>query len=159
MYHIMTWTHLPHVAVDEYSGKIVGYVLAKMEEETGPKKDHDFIKHGHITSISVLRDYRKLGIATKLMRAAHNAMTSIYEARYCSLHVRESNRAALGMYSDVLKYEMIDKEFEYYADKEHAWDMVLFFDRSCSKKVIAQKKAEHAKKKAEKLKKQETSST
>ena len=28
------------------------------------------IPHGHITSISVLRDYRKLGIATKLMRAA-----------------------------------------------------------------------------------------
>ena len=66
MYHLMSWTHLPQVAVDEATGKIVGYVLAKMEE------NEEEIPHGHITSISVLRDYRKLGIATKLMRAAHH---------------------------------------------------------------------------------------
>lgn len=151
MYHIMSWTHLPHVAVDESSGKIVGYVLAKMEEETTTK---DFIPHGHITSISVLRDYRKLGIATRLMRAAHTAMSQIYGAKYCSLHVRESNRAALGMYKDVLKYVIIDREYEYYADKEHAYDMVLFFDKSVQEKVTIDKQKEHAKKKAEKLKKQ-----
>ena len=68
---MMTWTHLPHVAIDEYNGKIVGYVLSKMEEDTN--KD-DFVPHGHITSISVLRDYRKLGLATKLMRATHIQM-------------------------------------------------------------------------------------
>lgn len=129
MYHLMTWSHLPHVAVDETSQKIVGYVLAKMEEDS---KSDDYIPHGHITSISVLRDYRKLGIATKLMRAAHNAMETIYGAKFCSLHVRQSNRSALGMYRDVLKYETIDIEFEYYSDKEHAYDMVLFFDKSVS---------------------------
>lgn len=68
MYHLMSWSFLAHVAVDDSTGKIVGYVLAKMEEESNSK---DFVHHGHITSISVLRDYRKLGIATKLMRAAH----------------------------------------------------------------------------------------
>jgi len=151
MYHIMTWTHLPHVALDDASGKIVGYVLAKMEEEV---KGKEYIPHGHITSISVLRDYRKLGIATKLMRAAHTNMVNIYEAKFCSLHVRQSNRAAMGMYRDVLKYEIIDKEFEYYADKEHAWDMVLFFDRSVADKTLASRRAEHEKKKNEKLKKQ-----
>ena len=67
MYHIMTWTHLPQVAVDQASGRIVGYVLAKMEDD-----NEEGIAHGHITSISVLRDYRKLGIATKLMRATHH---------------------------------------------------------------------------------------
>ena len=55
------------MAVDELSGKVVGYVLAKMEDED---EKNNKIPHGHITSISVLRDYRKLGIATKLMRAA-----------------------------------------------------------------------------------------
>lgn len=69
MYHLMTWSHLAQVAVDESSGKVVGYVLSKMEDDTG--KDEK-IAHGHITSISVLRDYRKLGIATKLMRATHH---------------------------------------------------------------------------------------
>ena len=33
LYHAMSWPQLPQVAVDELSGKVVGYVLAKMEEE------------------------------------------------------------------------------------------------------------------------------
>ena len=148
MYHMMTWTHLPQVAVEELTGKIVGYVLSKMEED---EKKENFEPHGHITSISVLRDYRKLGIATKLMRATHHQMQTVYGAKYCSLHVRESNRAALGMYADVLKYEIVDLEYEYYADKEHAYDMCLFFDPSCREKVIAQAKKDHAKRKLEKL--------
>jgi ribosomal protein S18 acetylase RimI-like enzyme len=43
--------------------KIVGYVLAKMEEEPT-----DGIPHGHITSLSVMRTHRRLGLAEKLMR-------------------------------------------------------------------------------------------
>lgn len=154
-YHIMTWTHLPQVAVDEASGKIVGYVLAKMEDDAEKK---NLPAHGHITSISVLRSHRKLGIATRLMRATHTQMVQVYGAKYVSLHVRMSNRAALGMYRDVLKYEEIDLEYEYYADKEHAYDMCLFFDPSVRDQVIAANKAEHAKKKAEKLKEKETAS-
>lgn len=151
MYHLMTWTHLPQVAVEEHSGQIVGYVLSKMEEENPNKKSEDFIPHGHITSISVLRDYRKLGIATKLMRATHHQMQTVYGAKYCSLHVRQSNRAALALYDTVLKYEIIDLEYEYYADREHAYDMCLFFDKSVRDRVIVSLKKEHAKRKAEKL--------
>ena len=116
-------------------------------------EDEDPIAHGHITSISVLRDYRKLGIATKLMRAAHTQMQTVYGAKYCSLHVRVSNRAALGMYSDVLKYEIIDTEIEYYADKEDAYDMVLFFDNSVRDTVIAEIRAKHIKNRNEKANK------
>jgi len=43
--------------------KIVGYVLAKMEEDPA-----DGIQHGHITSLSVMRTHRRLGLAEKLMR-------------------------------------------------------------------------------------------
>lgn len=42
---------------------MVGYVLAKMEEEPT-----DGIPHGHITSLSVMRTHRRLGIAERLMR-------------------------------------------------------------------------------------------
>ena len=65
--------------------------------------------------------------------------------------MRESNRAAIGMYADVLKYEIIDREYEYYADKEHAFDMCLFFDAEVRDKVIEKCKKEHAKRKAEKI--------
>lgn len=71
LYHALTWPQLSYVAVDisrpkktpyDYP-KIVGYVLAKMEEEPT-----DGVQHGHITSLSVMRTHRRLGIAEKLMR-------------------------------------------------------------------------------------------
>jgi len=68
--------------------------------------------HGHITSISVLRSFRKLGLAAKLMNAAHTEMAAILQAKYVSLHVRVSNRAALALYKDKLQYEVVDIEIE-----------------------------------------------
>ena len=98
-----------------------------MEDDADAKKGK--FAHGHITSISVLRDYRKLGIATKLMRACHHAMKTVHKAAYVSLHVRVTNRAALTLYRDVLGYEIVTTEREYYADKEDAFDMKLFFNK------------------------------
>jgi len=147
MYHMTSWSALPQVAIDEYSGKIVGYVLGKMEDEEIPdpkakvKKEH--IMHGHITSISVLRDYRKLGVATKLMRACHEAMKSVYEAKYVSLHVRISNAAAIQLYFGILNYEKNSIATSYYADGEDAFDMIHYFDRSVRPKVRLEKKKDH----------------
>ena len=123
LYHSMSHPQLPQVAVDHNTGRVVGYVLAKIEE--ADKKNP---LHGHITSISVLRDYRKLGLATKLMRAAHHQMKTIYDTKYCSLHVRVTNRAAITLYRDVLNYEVEGVAHEYYADKEDAYDMKHYFD-------------------------------
>lgn len=64
LYHVLSWPHLLFVAED-YDGKIVGYVLAKIDDE-----ENQATIHGHITSLSVLRTHRKLGLATKLMNAA-----------------------------------------------------------------------------------------
>lgn len=55
LYHALSWPSLLYVAEDD-SGKIVGYVMAKMEDENESEA-----VHGHITSISVLRSHRKLG--------------------------------------------------------------------------------------------------
>ena len=137
LYHIMSWPQLPQVAIDENTGKVVGYVLAKMEDEDESKNS---VSHGHITSISVLRDYRKLGIATKLMRAAQYQMMNVFGAKYASLHVRVSNRAAITLYKDVLGYEIDSVASEYYADKEDAYDMKLFFDKSIREKVSKEAK-------------------
>lgn len=115
-YHILSWPQLLYVAED-YGGKIVGYVLAKMEEDSTEPC------HGHITSLAVLRTHRKLGLATKLMTAAQNAMESVHGAEYVSLHVRRSNRAALNLYTSTLGYKTHDIEAKYYADGEDAYDM------------------------------------
>lgn len=120
MYHILSWPQLMFVAEDLNKGRIVGYVLAKMEEEAEEP-------HGHITSLAVLRTYRKMGIANMLMVAAHNSMRETFAARYSSLHVRKSNEAAKHLYIDKLGYGIHGVESKYYADAEDAYDMRCTF--------------------------------
>ena len=76
------------------------YVLAKMEEETEDDDD----RHGHITSLAVQRSHRRLGLAQKLMDQTARAMIEVFNAKYVSLHVRKSNRAALNLYLNTLKF-------------------------------------------------------
>ncbi|KAK7431778.1 N-terminal acetyltransferase A complex catalytic subunit ard1 [Neonectria magnoliae] len=131
LYHSLSWPQLSYVAVDvsrpkknpyEYP-KIVGYVLAKMEEEPS-----DGIPHGHITSLSVMRTHRRLGIAEKLMRQSQLAMVETFGAKYVSLHVRVSNGAARHLYEDTLRFKNEKTEAKYYADGEDAFCMRLDLD-------------------------------
>lgn len=128
LYHALSWPQLSFVAVDaarpkktpyDYP-KIVGYVLAKMEEEPT-----DGVQHGHITSLSVMRTHRKLGIAEKLMRQSQLAMVETFGAHYVSLHVRESNQAAIHLYEKTLGFQREKTEPKYYADGEDAFGMKL----------------------------------
>lgn len=120
MYHLMTWPQLSYVALSPDGKKIVGYVLAKMEEDS---TNTSGVPHGHITSLSVMRSYRRLGLAEQLMRLAQQAMADNFGAHYVSLHVRKSNRAALSLYRDLLEFKVGDIERAYYADGEDAYAM------------------------------------
>uniref|UniRef100_A0AAX7TB84 N-terminal amino-acid N(alpha)-acetyltransferase NatA n=1 Tax=Astatotilapia calliptera TaxID=8154 RepID=A0AAX7TB84_ASTCA len=97
-YHGLSWPQLSYIAEDE-NGKIVGYVLA------------------------VKRSHRRLGLAQKLMDQASRAMIENFNAKYVSLHVRKSNRAALHLYSNTLKFQISEVEPKYYADGEDAYAM------------------------------------
>ncbi|KAJ9156169.1 Acetyltransferase [Pleurostoma richardsiae] len=128
LYHALSWPQLSYVAVDvsrqrktpyDYP-KIVGYVLAKMEEEPA-----DGVPHGHITSLSVMRTHRRLGIAEKLMRQSQLAMVETFGAHYVSLHVRVSNQAAIHLYRETLGFATEKVEAKYYADGEDAYCMRL----------------------------------
>jgi peptide alpha-N-acetyltransferase len=116
LYHYLTWSELLHVA--EENGQVCGYVLAKMDDDSEAAE-----QAAHITSLSVLRTHRRLGLANKLMNFAHDAMELTQESDYVSLHVRVSNRAALGLYQDRLGYRVADTEVGYYADGENAYQM------------------------------------
>jgi len=120
MYHSLSWPQLPQVAED-HNGKIVGYVLAKMED------DSEEAKNGHITSLSVLRTHRKCGLATALMNSSHKRMMETFGAEFSALHVRKSNHAAFHLYSQTLEYEINGIEQGYYADGEDAYDMRKYF--------------------------------
>lgn len=65
------------------------------------------VPHGHVTSLAVLRSHRKLGLATKLMRAAQQSMVEAFGGKHCSLHVRKSNMGAIHLYTQTLGYEYV----------------------------------------------------
>ena len=127
LYHALTWPQLSFVAIvrgprskPSAYPKVVGYVLAKLEEDPP-----DGVQHGHITSLSVMRTHRRLGIAEKLMRMSQRAMAEVFNAEYVSLHVRMSNVAALHLYRDTLGFEVEKVESKYYADGEDAYAMKM----------------------------------
>lgn len=107
-------------AINKKGEKIVGYVLGKMEDDPDAE---DKTPHGHITSLAVMRTYRRMGLAEKLMRQALYAMCECFKAQYVSLHVRKSNRAALHLYRDLLLFETTNIEKSYYQDGEDAYAM------------------------------------
>ncbi|EAS31627.3 N-acetyltransferase complex ARD1 subunit [Coccidioides immitis RS] len=162
MYHALSWPQLSFVAVvrsppnggkNKYSGdypKVVGYVLAKMEEEP-----LDGVAHGHITSLSVMRTHRRLGIAERLMRMSQRAMAESHRAHYVSLHVRVSNTAALHLYRDTLGFEVEKVESKYYADGEDAYAMRMDLRDLWVKEDKEPRTAASESKSAAKTKKQE----
>lgn len=46
-----------------------------------------------------------------------------FQGEYVSLHVRESNRAALHLYRDTLEFQVLSVEKSYYQDGEDAYYM------------------------------------
>jgi len=75
-------------------------------------------------------------------------MVENYDAKYVSLHVRKSNRAALSLYRDTLNFtyvleeivantRLLEVEKKYYADGEDAYSM-----KRDLKELIAQRDAE-----------------
>ncbi|EIW58487.1 acyl-CoA N-acyltransferase [Trametes versicolor FP-101664 SS1] len=117
LFYMLSNPQVSYVAEDE--GKIVGYILGRMEDDVPEGEE----PHGHVVSISVLRSYRRLGLAKKLMLQSQEAMAVVYRAAYVTLHVRKSNRAALGLYKDTLGFTVQDIEKKYYADGEDAYVM------------------------------------
>jgi peptide alpha-N-acetyltransferase len=55
-------------------------------------------------------------------------MHQVFGAKFVSLHVRKSNRAAYHLYNETLKYKINDVERGYYADGEDAYDMRCTFE-------------------------------
>jgi peptide alpha-N-acetyltransferase len=118
MYHYMLSPQASHVAVKK-SGKVLGYVLAKFDEEGRTSRPP--VNRGGITSVAVFSRYRKLGVATKLLKYTHETLRECFSAEYVNLHVRETNRAGRILYQHTLDYKFFNVDEKYYADGENAW--------------------------------------
>jgi ribosomal protein S18 acetylase RimI-like enzyme len=78
---------------------------------------------GHVTSLAVLKPYRRNGLAALLMKQLHFHMQYGHSASGVGLHVRVSNIAARRLYCEGMGYGVVDVIRGYYADGEDAFFM------------------------------------
>ncbi|KAG8906330.1 N-terminal acetyltransferase [Tulasnella sp. 403] len=88
------------------NGKIMGYVLGKAE---GPGTDW----HGHVTAITVAPEYRRLGLARKMMDELERISDEVYHGYFVDLYVRCANALAINMYEG-MGYSVFRRVREYY---------------------------------------------
>ena len=91
--------------------------------------------HGHVTAVTVAPEYRRLGIASKLMDFLESVSEHAYNAFFVDLFVRVSNNLALLMYT-ALGYTVYRQVLEYYSGEEDAFDMRKALPRDKKKESV-----------------------
>ncbi len=110
-----------NVAVIEENGEIAGYEMTRIEKGLS-NFGYGICKKGHIISIAVLPQYRRLGIAKELMNAANESLR-LRDVKEVYLEVRESNNKAINLYHQ-LGYTTQKISKRYYSDGESAFIMI-----------------------------------
>ena len=94
--------------------------------------------HGHVTALTVSPEFRRLGLASKLMQALEDVSSQVYSAYFVDLFVRVSNDVAIGMYKR-LGYTVYRRVVGYYSSgpPEHGFDMRKALPKDVDKKTEA----------------------
>ncbi len=109
--------------ITELNGKIVGYIMCKLEFGFSNFRKLGFVKKGHVVSVAVIPEHRNKGLGTALMQEGISGMTS----KKCDevyLEVRVSNESAVKLYEQ-LGFIIKTKIRGYYRDGEDAYLMAL----------------------------------
>ena len=111
--------------VAEISGKIIGYIMCKMEHGFSNFKKLGFVKKGHVVSVAVIDEYRHKGFGSVLVDEVIKGV----KIRQCSelyLEVRCSNNDAVRLY-EKLGFFILQRLKAYYRDGEDAYVMAIDF--------------------------------
>ncbi|KAG6829874.1 N(alpha)-acetyltransferase 20, NatB catalytic subunit [Tricholoma furcatifolium] len=123
LHYLSRWPDLCCVQ-EAPTGRMMGYVLGKAE---GSREEW----HGHVTAITVAPEYRRLGLARKMMNLLELVSDEIYRGFFVDLYVRCANSVAIDMYEG-MGYSVYRRVREYYGnigfgknskDEEDAFDM------------------------------------
>jgi ribosomal protein S18 acetylase RimI-like enzyme len=71
--------------------------------------------HGHVTALTVAPEYRRLGLARKMMNLLEMVSDESYKAFFVDLYVRCANLVAIDMYEG-LGYSVYRRVREYYGN-------------------------------------------
>ena len=107
----------------ELNGKIVGYIMCKIEFGFSNFRKLGFVKKGHVVSVAVLEEHRGKSIGKALMVEGINGLMH-RKADEIYLEVRVSNISAIKMYQK-LHFEIKSRLRSYYRDGEDAYLMAL----------------------------------
>jgi len=111
--------------VAEISGKLVGYIMCKMEYGFSNFKKLGFVKKGHVVSVAVIDEYRGKGIGSELVNESLKGV----KMRQCGemyLEVRCSNNDDVRLY-EKLAFSINQRLKTYYRDGEDAYLMAINF--------------------------------
>jgi len=104
--------------VAELEGKIIGYLMCRIEYGFSHLKRLGLARKGHVVSVAVTEQHRGKGVGTMLMRASQEAMAK-KTATESYLEVRVSNEQAIALYQR-LGYRVTSRLEGYYKDGEAA---------------------------------------
>eukprot|EP00960_Hanusia_phi_P053373 762029-Hanusia_phi.AAC.1 len=111
--------------------KPVGYIFGRTQQPENASV-YDLFRpeaqdevEGQITSLAVLKKYRRLHLGRSLIQRCLTAMKDFYDVRKCSLHVRSSNAVALKLYCEVFDFKVDGIRSRYYPDGEDAYHMSM----------------------------------
>src|SRR4030042_1981637 len=107
--------------VAEEDGKIVGYIMSRVEVGLSNHGLGGLIRKGHVVSIAVLPQSRRKGVAQALITTAMDGMR-YYKAKQCFLEVRITNTIGIALYKK-LGFEISRTINGYYSDGEDAYVM------------------------------------
>ncbi|XP_028316814.1 N-alpha-acetyltransferase 20 [Gouania willdenowi] len=135
-FYLQYLAHWPEyfIVAEAPSGELMGYIMGKAEGSVAREE-----WHGHVTALSVAPEFRRLGLAAKLMEM----LEEISERKggfFVDLFVRVSNQVAVNMYKR-LGYSVYRTVIEYYSASngepdEDAYDMRKALSRDSKKKLI-----------------------
>jgi ribosomal-protein-alanine N-acetyltransferase len=100
---------------------LLGYIMCRIEVGLSSMGLGGLIRKGHVVSIAVLPQARRMGVASGLIKAAMEGM-NYYKAKQIYLEVRVTNNAGVMLYKK-LGLEVSRTINGYYSDGEDAYVM------------------------------------
>ncbi len=107
--------------VAEDNGKIVGYIMCRIEVGLSNFGFGGLVRKGHVVSIAVMPQARRKGVAKAIIDRSMQGM-EYYKAKQGFLEVRVTNDAAITLYKN-LGFEITRTINGYYSDGEDAYVM------------------------------------
>ena len=107
--------------VAEENGKIMGYIMCRIEVGLSNFGFGGLVRKGHVVSIAVLPQYRRRGVAKAIINKSLEGMM-YYKAKQGFLEVRVTNESAISLYKN-LGFEITRTINGYYSDGEDAYVM------------------------------------